>query len=187
MLRKISAESPDRLVVLIGEVIVVWSQIEATWAHIFFNLLYEGFGAKATSDPETGGYVDPEDSAQKRERAAAVYFSIPNSRNQRRMVVSLAEVALAKKPKTVEAISKLARKTDKLSEWRNRLAHAYYDRDMTFEGTKIIYGDLQVSPHGKYKFSEAQVEKQIEAFQELDRKMGQLLLATFDLDELPEV
>jgi hypothetical protein len=178
---------PDRLTLLIGEAIVAWSQIESTWAHIFFNLLFDGYGAKPRSDQAVTDDAEARNEpAQQRDRAAAVYFSVPNSRNQRRMVVALARVALADKPDAVSVISKLAARTDKLSEWRNRLAHAYYDRPTSWKNGKRVYGDVQVSSHGQHRFGVPEVEEQIKHFEELDAKMTHLLLAVADLDYFPE-
>ena len=68
---------PDRLTVLVGEAIIEWSRIEATWAHIFLNLLYSDLGEpEPTTQPISD--VDPY-FQQKRDRAAAVFFSVPNS------------------------------------------------------------------------------------------------------------
>jgi hypothetical protein len=182
------ADKPDTLPKLIGEAIVSWSQIEAVWAHIFFHLVYDGLGAPLGIDTETGTPMPEEDPhwRQKRARAAAVFFSVPNSKNQRRMVVELAAEALKAKPEIFASLKKLAGMTDTLSEWRNKFAHAYYERPMTFQNNQVLYGPIAVSQLGKYQYSEVEATKKIAEFEELLNLMNQVMLATMDLDDPPK-
>lgn len=185
------ARSPEgeRLPKLIGEAIVVWSQIEATWAHIFFQLVYAGIGEPLGLDVDDGRPVVQEDPrwAEKRNRAAAVFFSVPSSKNQRRMVVELAKVALKEKPEVLNALKKLANRTDKMSEWRNKFAHAYYDRPLLRRGNAVFYGPIAVSELGKHQFTEAEISNQIVEFGTLRNLMNHAMLAVVDLDDPPVV
>jgi len=183
-------QGTDRLPQLIGDAIVVWSQIEATWALIFFHLAYDGLGEPVGINPETGEAEvqrDPYRSA-KQERAAAIFFSVPNSRSQRRMVVDLAAVALkSSKPDLFVTLKRLAKRTDKLSDWRNKFAHAYYDRPITIEGTIVTWGPVAVATFSKHQFSEHEIQQQITEFKKLSDAMNSLLMAVWDVADPPQL
>lgn len=138
-----SSDVPERLVSLVGQAVVEWSKIEAVWAGIFLDLIYQEVTLPRAADER------PPDRRLPRERAKTLYFGVKNSAQQRQRVVQLATGVLRERRDLIRMLRKMRRKTDSLSLGRNGIVHAFYDRPMTSDGNVIIFGEVEMLTEGR--------------------------------------
>lgn len=184
-------KTPDPLTLLVGEAIVAWSRVESGWAEIFFHLIYDDFGHAPKDGPQKKDalFEAMADRRAKRDRAAAIYFSVPSGRGQRRMVLGLAEVALKNDQDAMKTLRKLADKTDKLGTWRNQIAHAFYDQFMIDVGDATILSGVEMNAQPRHGFQDPlkEIPDRIREFNELGNNLLQMYLAIWGTFKLPEM
>jgi hypothetical protein len=135
----------------IGEALIEWSRIEHVWANIFRDLLFGGIGERNKKDPENGALLEPGDSAEKSERADALFFAQKSSSHQFRLIKAVGSVTLSGEPALLKRFEAVLKRTVQLSEIRNSIAHAYYDNGLIVEGGKIEITPIQMLNFGRFK------------------------------------
>ncbi|MDP2368840.1 hypothetical protein [Rhodoferax sp.] len=138
----------DPMFQLTGRAVVEWSRVEQAWALIFRDMLFDGIGDPPEVDDETPSLLPAKDEAAKIARANAVFFNVGSGDTQRRLVESVANVVLSKRPELLAEVKALLNTSRKLAKQRHAIIHAYYDTRIKFDGRFIEVSPYQVDDFG---------------------------------------
>jgi hypothetical protein len=130
------ADDPsERLMRLIGDALVTWSEVENLWRSIFPRVLFLGFRHEFRKDELKYGPFREGDTA--RDRAMAVWDSLTSSAAQIDLLLSVAPIALsqAERQKGLARLLALAKETHKKRGLRNAVAHSGFERPIRFVRT----------------------------------------------------
>jgi hypothetical protein len=145
-------ERTERLLRLMGEAFVTWSEIETLWRRMLPFLLFRDFKhPRDEAGREIGGRADDELSTAE-ERAYAMWDALNNSAAQLDLVLKLAPRVLTdldQETGLAQLLSVGKATHDKRSK-RNALAHSGFERTMRVEGgtdyRHIILGQQIMRP-----------------------------------------